>query len=172
VKKGIVVDANVMNSFVKALKDDAVCPQREIVNLIDRSVGFALDAGQKMERQWLDTCGSSRSSLFFEWYYARLNKSIRYVECVRDDSLRKRLFIECGFPRRKFEIVYVEVAAATNERYIVTNDIDFWNPKLKTAEAKTKEACKRERTGCVYKLLRRAGMTVGTTEQALAELGS
>jgi hypothetical protein len=169
---GIVVDANVMAAFTRlksiAGPDDGTCA---LVDRIDEKYRFAIDHGRKIETQWFQTCGARRGGVFYEWFYARVNKSIEYVEVMLDKKHKDHLFKQCGFPRKGSDIAFIETAHSTRRKYLVSIDIDFWDPKEKLSEAKRRQEVMKTRQGVVCKYLRNElTVQVATIEQALAEL--
>jgi hypothetical protein len=67
--------------------------------------------------------------------------------------------------------VYVGVANMTERRYIVTEDMDFFDPKHKKSGHETKERIKKERNCAVCAYLRKhLSIVVGTPLHAQAEL--
>lgn len=167
---GATVDANVMHAFTKSLIKNDAAEERQLVEMLTQTHGFAIDTTGKMENQWLETCGRN---VFGEWLIQGLkNGTIRKVEADLPEDHRKKLQQSCGMPIKR-EIMYVAVANATVLRYIVTNDIDFWDPKSKKqGKAERHQKIKQERLGAVCKYLARSmTITVGTPGMALAELG-
>lgn len=168
---GISVDANVMHGFTKSYVHDEASQARELVEKIESGLGFAIDMNGKIEQQWLDTCGNRPGKPFFEWFYQRLKEGkIRKLPAKLDQQHKKRLRIDCGFPRDRYEMTYIEVANVTRRRYIVSEDMHFFEPQLKDADESTKAAIKSSRQGRVSRYLTTLGITVGTIALALEEL--
>lgn len=81
------------------------------------------------------------------------------------------LRIDCGFPSDPFEFTYIEVASSTEERYIVSEDMHFYEPSLKKASSKKKRAIMTKRQGCVSKyLLGELDILVALRDIASAEI--
>lgn len=167
--RGVVVDSNVMNLFNQGVIEDETTDARQLVEKIEATHGFAIDAGGKIRQQWLETCDSV---YFGTWFTEGLKTGrIHQVAPTISQADAKHLRITCGMPRARFEFTYVAVAnRVTQPRYIVTEDIDFWEPKAKTASHERKEAIKATRTGCVCKHLGQMGIAVGTVAQGLVDL--
>ena len=84
---------------------------------------------------------------------------------------KKKLRTRLGFPKN--DLVYIAVANVTQTKYLVTDDIDFFDPTLKRAEQPAKRRARDERRGAVCRYLReRMGVTVGTVIHAWGELCS
>lgn len=167
---GIVVDANVMNQFTQALINDLNNDVRFLISSIRGTHGFAVDDRGQIEQQWRNTCGHR---LFGEWLVQGLKEGVvRMVTARIDEGQRKKLRIDLGFPTGGYEGTYVAVAAAAIPHYIVTDDIDFWEPKYKKADEKKKAETKADRSGGVYKFLtKKIGVEVGTVLQAITDFG-
>lgn len=166
---GIVVDANVMQGFTRSRIIETASDDRTVVELIAESHSFAIDVGGKMQNQWLETCGAT---YFGEWFFQNLREGvIKPVAAKLHESHKKKLAIECGMPQKR-EIFYVAVAVVTQKRYIVTRDMDFWEPKDKESDSGTREKIQLSRKGCVCRYLRKTlGVTVATPSMARQELG-
>lgn len=166
---GVSVDANVMNLFSGSLIQDEITDARTLVERIKSSHGFAIDVGGKIQHQWLETCDKT---FFGQWFVEGLKAGwIRQVAAKTGEADAKKLRIGCGMPSARHELAYIAVAnVVTPPRYIVTDDIDFWEPKAKAADEKRKQEIKTRREGCVCQHLRKMKIVVGTVAQALAEL--
>jgi hypothetical protein len=165
---GIVVDANVMNLFNQSLIKKEATGARTLVERIESTHGFVIDEGGQIEHQWLETCDKA---YFGTWLVEGLKGGrIRKVVAVLEKQHRKKLRIDCGMPTKRAELTYVAVAnSVDNLKYIVTEDIDFWEPSAKKADETRKQAIKTARSGCVSKYLQTLGIAVGTVAQGLSE---
>ena len=172
---GVSVDACVMALFAKSLlpvKDEAKVPEaRQLVDRIRSTIGFAIDDGRKIETQWLNTCGS-KSGIFREWYVQSIKDGkIKQVVPALSEQHKKKLRIDCGFPNDQFECTYIAVANSTSVRYIVSEDMHFFEPKHKKANEKAKYRSREERKGSVCRYLReKMKIRVGTIDHAAVEL--
>jgi hypothetical protein len=168
VSNGIVVDANVMSQFTQSLIREENTPARFLIESIEATIGFAIDKRGQIQQQWRNTCGHR---LFGEWLIGGLKKgTVRMVDASLDLAHRKKLCIDKGFPNGGYELTYVAVAAKAPPHHIVTDDIDFWEPKYKKAEERTKTAAKECRSGTVCKYLsKKLGIRVGTVVQTIAD---
>ena len=166
---GVTVDANIMHAFTKSLINKTDTHDKQLIEKLEKSHGFVIDTAGKMQHQWLETCGHM---VFGEWLVQGLKGGIiRPVQADLPNNHKKKLQQDCGMPVKR-EIMYVAVANATALRYIVTNDIDFWDPKSKKqGKADQHDKIKRERRGAVCNYLAKSlKIYVGTTTMALAEL--
>ncbi len=169
--KGVAVDANVMKGFTFNYIREEVCPARSLVEKIERTSGFAIDRGGKLRQQWLDTCGNRSGSPFFEWFFQKVKEGvIREVDATLHHHRKKALWNDCGLPRDRYEITYIEVANVTDERYLVSEDIRFFDPTLKLADEDAKTYAKTNRRGRVCQYLKTMDICVGTVDHALDQL--
>jgi len=158
-----------MNLFSESLIRGEITDTRTLVEKIKLSHGFAIDVGGKVQHQWLETCDKT---YFSEWFFQGLKAGwIRPVSARIEKADEKQLKIGCGMPSARHELAYIAVAnVVPPPRYVVTDDIDFWEPKAKDADEKRKHEIKVKRKGCVCQHLRKMKIVVGTVTQALAEL--
>ena len=166
---GVTVDANVMKKFNR---DFLAHEDSSLTILIEQTLtlhGIVIDIGDKVQHEWFTQCPSA---LFKEWFVQNMKLGrIRMVKPFIAEQHKRELLTKLGFPKRGYDLTYVAVANVTQKRYIVTEDIDFFDPTKKHAENQTKEKIKRERSGPVCRYLRREmGIVVGTPPQALIEL--
>jgi hypothetical protein len=173
---GVSVDACVMVLFAKSFRpgnaEPGVAEAKALVTRIRSTIGFALDAGGKIQHQWLAGCGSKAGGPFCEWFLQSVKEGrIRPVVPSLPEEHRKQLRIALGFPPGQFEETYIGVANVTATRYILTEDMDFFEPKHKNADAHAKCRSRDERQGgvCRY-LLQRMKIRVGTIAHAECEL--
>lgn len=160
-----------MHLFTLSYVSGQTSDVKTLVEGIQKKMGFAIDEGGKIERQWLDTCGPKPGCPFYEWLYQKLKDgSVRKVPAKLGPAHRKKLRVDCGLPNDRYEMTYIEVANVTDERYIVSEDIHFYEPRLKYAAEAAKARAKSERRGRVWRYLANLGITVGTVSQASAEI--
>lgn len=99
----------------------------------------------------------------FEAY--ALRGKIRISPCGRDSKLTRSLR-EIGVP--KGEHAYFHAANNCEAKFLVSEDIDFFDPKLKKAETGAKKKAKQRRNGCGCKLARGFGCEVYCIDGYLA----
>ncbi|MBI1956741.1 MAG: hypothetical protein HYS38_10135 [Acidobacteria bacterium] len=166
---GVVVDACVMRQFNEDTRANTRGPAKLLVDGIADSLGFAVDEGRKIEQQWLTTC----QGLFLqEWFISQLyHGHIRAVRPTIQEQHKKKLHLKLGFPPSGYDRVYIGVANVTQTRYIVSGDMDFYDPKLKQANENAKSRARDARCGAVCQYLKnKMKIAVGTITHALGEL--
>jgi hypothetical protein len=140
-----------------------------LVERLVASQGLVIDYGRKIEHEWFTQC---THQLFREWYIQNLKLgNIRMVKGSIPDEHKRALQTRLGFPKHGYDIVYVKVANDTQKKYIVTEDLDFFDPKHKESSHATREKIKEQRNCavCAY-LKKRMNITVGTPAHASVDL--
>jgi hypothetical protein len=158
-----------MNAFSQSLIKKITSDARTLVERIEANQGFVIDEGGKIKHEWLQVC----DKVFFGTWFVDGVKSgkIRPVVAKLDGKHSKHLRIKCGMPFDGYDIAYIAVANSVSApKYIVTEDIDFWEPTEKVAKEERKQTIKAKRQGCVCKYLSGLEITVGTVAHGLAEL--
>lgn len=76
-----------------------------------------------------------------------------------------------GLPKASHDIEYIKCSNVTLMKYILTNDIDFFDPKLKEASQKAKDNAKIKRKGklCIF-LKKQLGIIVGLPDHCKSDL--
>lgn len=165
---GVVVDANIIKIFIiEEMKDCGdIC---ELINNLLGSYGLAVN--KMVEHEWQSIIGSQ---FFNEWFTMNiLSERIKYV----NDSVKvtfaqkKKINITYGLPKNSRDIKYINCAINTKIRYILTEDIDFFDPKKKQASAEEKRRIKNQRQGKFCKFLNSEfGITAGLPEHCCTDL--
>ncbi|MGA8849378.1 MAG: hypothetical protein WB564_06110 [Dehalococcoidia bacterium] len=166
---GIVVDANVIPDFYRELCVNNGCVYRTVIWLSEKC---GIVASDKVLIEWENVCSAQ---VFIEWLADQLKAGgVRRIQCKKiDRRIVKRMRVDCGFPCKDRDLEYIQCAHATaSERYIVTEDIDFYDPRAKGGEASIKRWAREERCGqfCRF-LLRRLGIKVGTISHCREDFG-
>jgi hypothetical protein len=168
VTDGVTVDANIMKNFTSDYLAEQDSPSRLLVEKVLQNQGLVIDVHGKIQQEWFSTCGN----MFFKaWFVEQVKLGlIRQVKPRIELHHKKHLTIKHGMPKG-YDLVYVGVSNVTATRYIVTEDIDFFDPCLKKANQATKGTAKEKRDGAVCKYLRtEMKIRVGVAAHALNEL--
>jgi hypothetical protein len=168
VADGVTVDANIMKNFSSDYLAEQDSPARQLVEKVLQNQGLVIDVDGKIQQEWFATCGNV---FFKQWFVEQMKLGlIRHVKPKIELHHRKHLTIKHGMPKG-YDLVYVGVSNVTVTRYIVTEDIDFFDPCLKKANQATKNTAKEKRDGPICKYLRTAmKIRVGVPGHALNEL--
>jgi hypothetical protein len=168
---GISVDSNVINLYLRAIiSEETTDAAHLLVDCINRGPGFSIDEDGKMAHQWCETCNNK---LFEVWFAEGIQAgTIRVVEHHLDEQHKKHLRTKLGFPyQERHEGVYIEVAAVTQEKLLISEDIDFWSPPDKKSAPERRKQIMEEGHGEVFRYLRsKVGVSVLTVDRALQRL--
>lgn len=137
----MLVDANVFKGYFQVeigkTHDLRGCP-RSLMSSITSDSPVYHDEGGRIEHEW-------RSVVDPEWFDVWLAASlqsgiVQYLPLTHDVSIEKRLK-SLGFPSGR-DVVYVRAGMTVVSRLahcvLYTEDLDFYNPKLKSSNAATR----------------------------------
>lgn len=169
-KISLVADANVFQAFYEEEVLGHVGPRPErsasakpVLGAI-QAVAFAfVDTSGKIEKEWRDRC-QGNNEWFDAWFGGHLQGDrIRLLDCKNSSHLSKR-YRQLGCPND--DVVYIKVAVESTKtspicslRLLVTEDIDFYDPKQKRAKDKLNSVF-LPRKGIVVKALDADGVHV------------
>ena len=163
---GVVVDANIISIYYQEYIEET----GEIYNLIGKILNnFGIAITELLEKEWYNTCGSQ---LFNVWFTDNLRDGyIQYVDPSIDRQILKKIHIKFGLPKDGQDKELIKAANVTTYKYILTNDIDLFDPRKKTAPLKEKERIKKGRKGRLCQFLRKElKITVGLPEHCWSDL--
>jgi len=148
----MVIDAQMISNFIKEFGDDSN-DLTILINEITLKIGIVLD--DIIEQEWRNTAGNQIFEIWFSQCIAE--NQIKYIErSIVEIQYLKKLVTKYGFPKKKSrDIHYIKCANCTDVRYILTDDIDFYDPKHKESSYKVKEMIKTNRNGQLNNYLRR-----------------
>jgi hypothetical protein len=163
---GIVVDANIISYYCREYIEETgdLC---DLIGKILKNCGIVIS--DSMEREWRNTCGSQ---LFEVWFTDNLRDGhIQYVIPSIDRQILKKIHNDFGLPERGGDKDLIKAANVTTYKYILTNDIDLFDPKKKRASSKEKEQIKKQRKGalCIF-LRKKLDIIVGLPEHCCYDL--
>jgi hypothetical protein len=168
---GITVDSNVINAYLHCMiNDETTDVVYRLIECISSGPGFSIDEDGKMMHQWNETCNNK---LFEVWFAEGIQTGIiQAVEHMLSEQHKKHLRIKLGFPyQERHEGVYIEVAAVTPEKLLISEDIDFWSPTDKGSTPERRRQIMEGGQGAVCRYLRnKIGVCVLTVDLALRQL--
>jgi hypothetical protein len=155
--EGVVIDANVMCRFV----EQEFNREGELLELIEfLSDNFKLVLTDHIKQEWTDTC---RPSQLNKWLQAKY-KHDKITDIDKPTRIHQQHISklkELGFlPAAQKDLKYINCANQTDQKYILSEDIDFYAPTKK--QGKNREKIISERSGPVCRHLeQKMGILVG-----------
>lgn len=149
----IVVDANVIVKFVK---DDIKSIDPQIITLnkkVAKKYIITFD-----NRGFVETeCIQSYNPTDFTKVWISEKEKAGKIKRIKPYPLKKTdikpLLNKYGFPRN--DILYINLANSIPKRYIISEDMDFYDPKSKNVCQKTKTKIINDRAGKLCKYLKK-----------------
>jgi rRNA-processing protein FCF1 len=164
---GIVVDANIIGSYYQ----QKLIESGNIYNIIEEILGkYGLAISDLIEYEWKALTGNLVFNIWFEDQIK--SEKIKYVENTQNHPhIQKEIFNRFGLDRRERDIEYIEAANNTVEKYILTEDNHFYDPKKKKASSIEKERIKKQRIGALCRFMNRElNITVGLPMHCCCDL--
>lgn len=164
---GVVIDANIISRFYLQLLTENGRLFR-MVSCLSASYGLAVS--DRILCEWENACSAQ---VMIEWITDGLKEGwIRYVIPVLAANIMKEIYLTYGLPRKSRDMEYIKCANVTVVKYIVSEDMDFYDPRLKRANGKAKQRARDLRKGRLCRFLRRAlGIRAGTPAHCCCDFG-
>jgi len=165
---GIVIDANIISKFYKEFIIDEG-DLYVLINWILDNCGVVFT--DLIYHEWISTCNNF---VIKEWIADGLKLGkIRYTNPQLDRAIIKKLHINFGLPKKSRDIEYIRCANVTLTKYILTNDIDLFDPKLKNDTSKAKKNAKNNRSSKLCRfLLKELKIRVGTPHHCVNDFNT
>jgi hypothetical protein len=160
------VDANAIHEFQRERITERPALGHAAIEAI-RTVGcIALDIEQLCLQEWIDTAGGSFPFALKDWIANELiTGRIRYYP-LADNSCRA-ILNQFGLPQKDHK--WIRLALGCKGRVLVTGDIDFFDPTMKSADAKQKSKIRAARSGpCAKGLKKKLGIEIMCLEHVPA----
>jgi hypothetical protein len=142
-------------------------PLETLLDVIMEKHGIAVN--DFILQEWEDTCQSE----YFNIWLTELIKTGRMTKFPtgKVGQLRKTLNINCGLPRSSRDIYYVLCATQAYPHYVLSQDIDLYDPREKRGNATSKARARRDRYGqlCCY-VKREFSVTIGCLCHCIKDL--
>ena len=150
-------DANAIHAFQQERKSEANGPARAALERIFNGDCIALDEDGLCLQEWLDCAESAVPFALGDWVADQMiHGRIRsFPLCT--ENLRKML-LNLGLPKKDHK--WVRLAIGCGGNLIITNDIDFFDPKKKNASAQQKKKIKENGGSCSKFLQKKLGVEV------------
>lgn len=154
-----VVDANCWYDYVSEDLAKTIGIGTAVFKRAEATGGFLLDAEGIIQQQYIDAQKPYAQQLFESWLErVVLMGALRLVELVGRDNLYKELS-SLGLPKK--EHVYFKVAVHGRGTFLVSRDIDFFDPSLKKEGGRKRAAALAKANGPICKHMKKVhGVTV------------
>lgn len=147
---GVVVDANALLCVVKELKSpgSGKGPLETLLDGIIDKYGLAMNPF--ILQEWKDTCGSQYIEIWLTDLV--LAGKARELPTRGDSQFRKPLVSQCGLPASSSDYRYIACAHQIAPHYVLSEDMDLYDPKRKQSTRSAKKRAIEERKGslCRY----------------------
>jgi len=155
---GVVIDTNIMSKFNK---EGFFNTPGELCKLIDDILNsYHIALSELLYYEWKATCNSQPFKYWLD--NNMLSQKIESVNPSIDENIMKKIHNVFGLPRKGKDKELIKIANVTLIKYILTEDIDLFDPKEKLSSAKRKEEIKSKRIGQLNKYLKKElNITVG-----------
>lgn len=150
--KYAVVDANVMMEFQKERIATKQGVAVEAINHIISAGKLLFDDKGRIQHEWFRTISGAYGENLSDWLADQMQMGRVHIIGVGNNVQIKKKLDGFGVPND--DRIYIKTAIDGSAQILVTEDIDFHNPKLKQAAAATRENIKRRKNGCVCKYLK------------------
>lgn len=153
-----IVDANVLREY---FREHVLEIQSELTHstlfIFDETQCIVLDSGGQIEHEWRNVVDPE---WFDVWLARKLEGSeIHYVQVSNSPDLCNHVY-NLGFPKGSRDIWYLRTAVACVSDFkkssnVVTEDIDFYNPKKKSLSGDARVSLLRNPNAPIKKTMKR-----------------
>jgi hypothetical protein len=152
--RAIIVDANSFKIAYNEMVTESIGLGSKLVASIFLSDFIVVDEGGVILQQWRACCCGDEDEFFREWIFNRIAEDkIRKCTLSANAHLKKKLRIELGVTAK--DLVYLLLAVETAAFMIVSEDIDFYEPKAKTWNSQKRTELINHMAGCVCDHMRK-----------------
>lgn len=148
-----IVDANFINYFQKERIGQCVGMYSEIIEHIKSTGPIIIDAEGHCKQEWVECAGGRHPYALEDWISDLLLE--RLIK-LHDNSNIRALALELrslGVPQEDQK--WLNLAANSKSSYILSDDIDFFDPTQKKSSERQKNTAKRSRNAPVRRCMRR-----------------
>jgi len=163
---GVTVDANIIAVFQKEYLNESGFFYSVLTEITQN---FGLAISEIIEHEWRKMFNEQYMN---EWLTDEIKRGhIRYVNPFMDPSEIKIIRTKFGLNDSR-DRNYIKCANVTVIKYILTHDIDFFDPKKKKSNKIERSRTMNQRKGCLCRYLKKVhGITIGMIEHCCNDLG-
>lgn len=152
----VALDANAIHAFQEERINDNPSDGHAAVQRIFDEGCIALDDADACLQEWTDTAGGQVPFALTDWVNDQL--AMGTIKTVPVSGNYYRQLIALGLPKKDHK--WVKLAISCGGKTIVTNDIDFFDPALKSASEAKKVKAKEKGGACSKALAKNFGVGV------------
>lgn len=147
-----VVDASAISAFQKERISGESAMATTAMGLISKKTPIVLDAEGHCLQEWMDCAAGTHPFALSAWVADQFTAGTIEYGSFCPDTLHKTLN---GHGLEKKDHKWVRLCAGATAPYLITNDIDFFDPTKKKGDTKTRIKIMSDRTGPCAKFLRK-----------------
>ena len=149
----VAVDTNCMVEMQIERVSEAAGPATEALNLILAATYLALDSGMHCQQEWFECMPGPYGEEVKSWLDQLIvHQKIRYLDIDACPHLMKTCG-HAGLPNKDKK--WIKLCAHDCVKFLVTEDIDFFDPSLKSAKSTEKTKLKQKLGGKMRQLIRK-----------------
>jgi hypothetical protein len=149
-----IIDANAIKEFQDERANGISDNVQKSVDYILSIGSLALDEGDQILTEWHSCSSHAASTMALEaWVDTQMQKGKIKIFTVKNCKILRKKMISLGMPAK--DIKYVQLAKICSAHSLITNDIDFHDPKKKKATVFVKDRLKANKNGTVCKYLQK-----------------
>jgi hypothetical protein len=162
------VDANAIHAFQKERISQSPDVGMSAISAIIEKHVIAIDIERLCYQEWLDCAAGTYPFALQDWITFQIGDGKIEFHELAPNTCRKKL-LEYGLPQRDHK--WIRLSIGCKGFRLVTEDIDFFDPKLKKRPNEDKEAAKQARKGhCCKSLKDDFGVVVMTLSHVADEI--
>lgn len=148
-----VIDANCWKAYAEDNLRMVVGCGQKIFDKARAAGKIAMDEGGHIKHRYLACMPGQEAMLQLFIEELTISGKLKLVVPTATQGVRKD-FRELGIPNEEW--IFLRTAIACAPSIVISNDVDFFNPKLKAASAKAHRACKENPNAPVCKKMRKS----------------
>lgn len=152
----VALDANAIHAFQEERIKSTPSYGHAAIERIFSEGCIALDDSDACLQEWTDTAGGQVPFALTDWIYDQM--AIGTIRTVPVSGNYFKALTAIGLPKKDHK--WVKLAICCGGKTIVTNDIDFFDPKLKAASEAKKDKAKERGGACSKALFKSFGVGV------------
>jgi hypothetical protein len=153
-RRDFVIDACSFKLFYDELVANTFgVSRRSLEHILENDV-IIVDFLGHIRHEWMTTCCGEQDEFIRQWIINRIVEDRIQERTLKKDKAVRNSIRELGIPQRDHKYIYL---AVFNHAFaIISEDIDFYDPREKNRGEARVARMKHRRDGCVCRYLRQA----------------